>query len=266
MDPHRVQVLHVADGDAVVGAVPDHLVFDLFPADQRPFQEYLGDGAGRQARLGCGLELLFGVRDAATAAAEGVSRANDQGKPHPVRRLSGLLQGAHGDVLRFRLGDFVQEAAEELAVFGAADRLQGGAQHADVIPVQHPGVGQGHRQVEAGLPSQRGQEAIGPLPPYDSFEDFDGERLDEYVVGDALVGHDRCRVGIDQDCFDALFPEGFAGLGAGVIELRSLANDDWAGADYQHLFWFNLDIGLPLRRGAGRCVRAPTAASRSGSR
>ncbi len=32
MDPHGVEILHVADGDAVVILVADDLVLDLFPA------------------------------------------------------------------------------------------------------------------------------------------------------------------------------------------------------------------------------------------
>ena len=38
VDTHGVQVFHVADGDAIVRAVPHHLVLDLFPTDQRPFE------------------------------------------------------------------------------------------------------------------------------------------------------------------------------------------------------------------------------------
>ena len=37
MNAHRIEVFHVADGDAIIGGVPHHLVLDLFPADQRTF-------------------------------------------------------------------------------------------------------------------------------------------------------------------------------------------------------------------------------------
>ena len=45
VDAHRVDILHVADGDAVVGAVAHHLVLDLLPADKGAFEENLIDGA-----------------------------------------------------------------------------------------------------------------------------------------------------------------------------------------------------------------------------
>ena len=41
---HRVDVLHVAHGDAVVGRVPHHLVLDLLPSYEGLFQEHLVDG------------------------------------------------------------------------------------------------------------------------------------------------------------------------------------------------------------------------------
>jgi hypothetical protein len=53
------------------------------------------------------------------------------------------------------------------------------------------------------------------------------------------VGHDRRRVGIDQDDAVALLAQRLAGLRAGVIELAGLADDDRAGADDQDAF----DVG-----------------------
>ena len=49
VDAHRVEVLHVADGDAVVGAVAHHLVLDLFPAGEDLLDQDLVDGAGGEA-------------------------------------------------------------------------------------------------------------------------------------------------------------------------------------------------------------------------
>ena len=36
-----IEVLHVADSDAVVGRVPHHLVLDLLPAEQRLLDQHL---------------------------------------------------------------------------------------------------------------------------------------------------------------------------------------------------------------------------------
>ena len=66
----------------------------------------------------------------------------------------------------------------------------------------------------------------------DDFLDALGrDRLDVGAVGELRVGHDRGRIGVHQDDAITLFPERFAGLGAGIIEFARLADDDRAGAD-----------------------------------
>ena len=57
------------------------------------------------------------------------------------------------------------------------------------------------------------------------------QRLDIDDVGDVFVGHDGGRVGVDQHGGNAFFAHGLAGLRAGVVELRRLADDDGPGAD-----------------------------------
>ena len=43
MNPHRVKVLHGADGDGGALVVPHHLKLNLFPAKDILFDEDLGD-------------------------------------------------------------------------------------------------------------------------------------------------------------------------------------------------------------------------------
>ena len=39
------------------------------------------------------------------------------------------------------------------------------------------------------------------------------------------IGHDGGRIGVDQNYFIAQFPQGLAGLGAGIVEFAGLADD-----------------------------------------
>ena len=246
VDADGVQVLHIADGDAIVGAVAHHLVLDLLPSRQGALQEYLGDGAGGQAMMHNGLKLLPGAGDAAAGAAQGVGGPHHQGKPQLPAPAAGLLLGRHGNVGRLRLPDVVEEIAEEPAVFRLANGLQGRAQQPDAIPVQHPGVRQGHRQVQPRLAPQGGQDSLGALPLDNPLQHLHRQRLDVNAVGDALVRHDGGGVGVDQDGGDAFLPQRFAGLSAGVVKLRCLANDDGARTDHQDLFRFPRNMDLPL--------------------
>ena len=97
---------------------------------------------------------------------------------------------------------------------------------ADIVALEDSGFGQRHRQVQASLSAKRGQEPVGPFALDDARDDVDGQGLDVDDVGDVLVGHDRGRVGVDEDRGDALLAQGLAGLRAGVIELGCLADDN----------------------------------------
>ena len=90
---------------------------------------------------------------------------------------------------------------------------------------------QRHRHVEAGLAAERRQHRVGPLALDDLGDDLGRDRLDVGRVGEVGVGHDRRRVGVDEDDAVALLAQHPAGLGAGVVELAGLADDDRAGAD-----------------------------------
>src|SRR6185369_8074827 len=62
---------------------------------------------------------------------------------------------------------------------------------------------------------------------------FAGERLDVSAVGDLGIGHDGSRVRVREHHLKALGLERLAGLRAGVVKLRRLANDDGARTDDQ---------------------------------
>ena len=64
VDAHRVDVLHVTDGDAVVAPVAHHLVFNLLPAAQALLDQHLEHAIGKAAaqRL---IEIGLSLDDAA---------------------------------------------------------------------------------------------------------------------------------------------------------------------------------------------------------
>ena len=71
------------------------------------------------------------------------------------------------------------------------------------------------------------------------------QRLDVGHVGHAGIGHDRGRIGVDQHDLVAQAAQRLAGLGARVVELARLADDDRPGTDDHHLvdvvaFWHGL--------------------------
>ena len=235
VDAHRVQVLHVADGDAGIGGVPHHLVLDLLPSPERALDQDLVDGRGAQSARCDALELGLCGDESAAGPAQRVGGPHNQGQADIKCELAGLVQVLADARGRDRLADLVQHAFEGVTVFGLADGVEVRAQEADLEALQHARLCQVHGQVQAGLAAEGGEQRVGPLALDDPGHRFDCQGLDVNPVGHFLVGHDGGRVGVDEDGLHALFAKRFAGLGSGVVELRGLADDDRARAQDQDL-------------------------------
>ncbi len=258
MDPHRVDVLDRADDHDVVVVVAHHLELELAPAEHRLLDQDLVDRAGGEA-LGDDLaQLGLGLPHATTLAAHGEGRPDDRRQADAAvgqRRLD-LAEALDRDRPRDAQARLVHRLAELLAVLGAADRGGVGADQLDPEALQRAVLVQRHRQVERGLAAEGRQQRIGALLFDDLGHRAGQQRLDVGGGGELGVGHDRRRVGVDEDDLVALLEQDLAGLHAGVVELGRLADHDRAGADQQDL----LDVGA-LRHG-----QAPGRSRRGGGR
>ena len=99
---------------------------------------------------------------------------------------------------------------------------------------------EGHGQIQTGLSAQGGQNGVRALLLNDLGDGGDVQRLNIHMVRDILVRHDGGGVGVDQHHLQPLLLQGAAGLGAGIVKLGGLTDDNGAGAQYQHL----LDIRI----------------------
>ena len=233
---HGVDVLHGAHGDHVAGAVPHDLELDLLPAGDAPLDEHLAHTGEVDAAIG---DLLQGgpvIGDAAAGAAQGVGGADDDRVADLLGEGHGVLHALHhlgGDA---GLADGLHAVLEALAVLRLADGVGAGAQQLHPVLLQGAVLIQGHGQVQAGLAAQSGQDGVGLLLLNDLSDGGDVQGLDIHMVGDVLVRHDGGGVGVHQHHLNALFLQGAAGLGAGVVKLGGLADDDGAGAQHQNFF------------------------------
>ncbi len=226
MHPHRVEVLHVADGHAGPGRIAHDLVFDLFPAGEVLLDQHLSDRGGIDPLRHQFVEAARVLGDPAPGAAQGVGRPDDQRKAQTFGDRTSLADGV-GDVgPGDRLIDAQHQAPKQVPVLCLPDRRDRRAQQSDAVALQDPGFLHLAGQVEPGLPAQRGQQSVGPLAPDDPLDHLHRERFDVDHVGHVLVGHDRGRIGIDQDGRDPFLADRFAGLGAGVVELGRLPDHD----------------------------------------
>ena len=124
-------------------------------------------------------------------------------------------------------------------------------------------------RLSAVCPPSVGSSASGRSRRSTLRDALEVERLDVRAVGPARVGHDRGRVGVDEDRLVALLAQHAQGLHAGVVELAGLADDDRAGADDGDLAAGRRGAasgGPPRRRGGARRRTTPGRRGRRAAR
>ena len=253
MDPHGVKVLDRADDDAVVGPVAHHLHLVFLPTEEGFLDKDFRGRGSIEALGGDGLKLLAVVGDAASGAAEGEGRPDDEGEGADLGHGgAGLLHVVGGGGAGALEADLFHAVLEELAVLTLADGFDLGADQFDVVPGEGAGFVQGHGGVQGGLAPESGEESVRFFLGEDMFNDLRGDGLDIGAVGEFRIGHDGGRVAVDEDHPVALLAEGFASLDAGVVEFTGLTDDDGARTDDQD----GLDVsparhGFPTLKGGG---------------
>ena len=231
VDAHRVEFLDGADDDHVVGLVAHHLELILLPAEERLFDEELVDRRAFEAVADHLLELLPVVGDAAAGPAEREGGADDGREADAGGDLKGLFDrvgiagGSHVDA------DLLHRHLELLAIFGALDRVVVCAKQLHPELFQHAVLVEGLGQVERRLAAHGGEDGVGPLLGDDVAHIGGRERLHIGGVGQLRVGHDGGRVGVDQDDPVALLPQRTHRLGAGVVKLAGLTDDNGPRSD-----------------------------------
>ena len=236
VDAYGVKVLHGADGDHIAHAVPHGLELDLLPAEDGPLHQDLGDGGRVQAGLGDDAQLRLIGGGTAACAAQGKGGTDDDGIADAGGHGQRVLHGFSNVGGNHRLADLRHGLLEQFPVFRPGDGLGVGAQQADALSFQKALFIQLHGQRQAGLPAQTRQDAVGPLLFDDTLDGLRGQRLQIDLVRHGLIGHDGSGVGVAQHHIDARLLQDAAGLGAGVVKLSSLADDNGAGADDQDFF------------------------------
>jgi hypothetical protein len=133
--------------------------------------------------------------------------------------------------------DFLHRLLEQGAVLGLFDSRKLGADQFDAVLFQRSVLRHRHRRVESGLPTKGGEERVGAFLLDDLRQHLRGHRLDVGAVRKIRIGHDGRRVGVEENDRVTLLLQGLAGLGAGIVELAGLADNDRAGADDQDLLY-----------------------------
>ncbi len=231
MNPHRIDIFHVADRDAVVGRIADHFILDFFPAGYAPLDQNLRNHAVGQPPVDHLVELFLAVDDAAAGAAQCVGRTDDERIADLSRKLPGRFHRFDNIAFGDRLVDFLHGLFEQFPVFRLFDRFQRRAQQFDIIFFQSTPFRHFDGEIQADLAAESCQQPVWALFGDDFFQVFRQQRLHIHPVGNVGIGHDGGGIGIDQDDFQPFLFQGPAGLRAGVVKFGCLTDDDRAGTD-----------------------------------
>ena len=148
--------------------------------------------------------------DAAAGAAQRVGRADDQRQRHDLARTHALRRASVTIcAVDDRLADRLQQLLEQLAVFGLPGSTRAACRAAARRSARGcPASASCTARLRPVWPPSVGSSPSGRSRSMTRRTTSDGQRLDVDRVGDVLVGHDRGRVGVDQDRADALLAQG----------------------------------------------------------
>ena len=235
VDAQRVEVLHVADRDAVVVAVAHDLVLDLLPALERLFDEYLRRVRERLVRQR--VQLLVVVAEARSESAERIGRADNDRVAQFVRDALGLGHRRDGLALDRLHVDLVEFLDEFLPVLRVDDRLYGRTHYLHAVFFEHAAAVELHAAVQGRLAAEREQDALRALL-LDYLLDVlgrDGQEIN--LVGDVLRSLDRSDVRVDEHRVDAFLLERLERLRARVVEFPGLADLKRSRPEQDHFLY-----------------------------
>ena len=231
-----VQVFHGADSNAVISSVADYFVFDFLPAGDAAFNQALTDRAVAQALLHDVNQLFLVFSNAAAGTAEGIRRTDNQRITDFLAEVASSFNGFYDSAFRNRLMDFLHSFLEHFAVFTTFDSADLSAQQTNVVFAQNALLFQFHSHVQANLTAKCCQQGIRMLTFDNFFNEFNADRFNIYTVSHMHISHNGCRVTVNQYNLQAFFLQSTASLGACIVKLCCLTDNNRAGADNENLF------------------------------
>ena len=219
-----------------------------FQPEDRLLEQHLGGRAGLQPAAGDPVQLGLVVGDAGAAAAHRERRAHDdrvaeRRRPRRAPRPScGRRRCARDSAADRPRRSSLNSCRSSPRWIASTSAPISSTPYCSSTPLSCSAIA----AFSAVCPPRVGSSASGRSFSMIFVDELGRDRLDVGGVGELRVGHDRRRVGVDEDDPQALVLEHPAGLRAGVVELRGLADDDRAGADHQDVLQVARACGISL--------------------
>jgi len=196
MDTNRVNVLHVADCDAVSCAVSHYLVLDLFPSGDTSLYKNLAYTGKTETILKDLTKLRLVVCDTAAASAKCVCRTENNRISDGLCKLHTIFYGCNDLGCCNRLADLFHGIFELLTVLSLTDGSCCGTDQSYVVFFQEAFLLKLHGKVQSCLATQCRKYTVRFFFEDQLLYDLNSQRLDVNSVCDVFICHDGSRIGV----------------------------------------------------------------------
>ena len=226
VDTNRVNVLHVADSDAVSCTVTHYLILDFFPAGDAALYQNLSNTGKTKTILQDLTKLVFIVGNSTAASAKGVSRTKNNRIANGIGKCKTILHRGNNLGSCNRLADFLHSIFKFLTILSLLDSLGCSTDQSYIMLFQEAFLIQLHGKVQTCLATQSRKNAVWLLFQDQLLYHFYSKRLDVNAVCNVFICHDCSRIGVQKNNLQTFFFQGTAGLCSCVVKLCCLADDD----------------------------------------
>mmetsp|Transcript_59704 Transcript_59704/g.176908 ORF Transcript_59704/g.176908 Transcript_59704/m.176908 type:complete len:576 (+) Transcript_59704:1946-3673(+) len=239
VDTQRVEILHVAHRDAIVGGITDYLVLQFLPSPQILIDENLTGGSKRLG--GQFAEFLLVVGESRSQSSKGKGGTYQHGKTNFVGNHDGLVDGSGGITEGDGLVNLLQFFRKYFAIFRGfndgnlcTEHLHPGSLKLSRLPQFHPNI-------QGSLSSHGDNDTVRLLLVYDihDYRRTDGEEVHRIgplaVISLFLRGLDCRNVGIDQNHLDPLLFQSLDALTSRIVEFARLTDAESTGTNQEDL-------------------------------
>ena len=231
VNTHRINILHAADGNGVIRRVAHDLKLNLLVALHTLFDQNLMYGRKLKG-VGADLhQLRLVVGKAATRTAKRKGGTKHHGISDPFGCFFCLLKTVRNLRGNDGLTNGLTKLLEQLSVLCPLNALAAGTQQLHAALLQNSLFFQLHRQIQARLSADSGNDGIGTLVAKNLRNVFKGQGLHVYLVRNGGIRHDRGRIGVHQNHLVSLLLQSKTRLRSRIVKFCRLTDHDGTGAN-----------------------------------
>ena len=194
MDADRIDIFHIAYGDAASIAVAHHFIFNFLPSGDAALHQHLMR-AGKPESVFQNPDQRFSVmRNASAASAKRIGGTKHHRITDAFCKFHALFDAFHHQRCRTGFSYLLHGRLEGQTVFCLFDRFRRCSNQLYLMFTQKSVFLQLHCQIQGSLTAQSGKNTVRMFLQNQLFHCFGRQRFDVYMIRNVLIGHNRSRV------------------------------------------------------------------------